>query len=157
MAFFGVYVEEGWKKIYLWLRKKKRSQFFFRQPMGPNPHQTTFLSKSKLKKVNFWSKICTPNYPEICHVPAVQGSGGAHWCPSKSPTVSKKSKKILPELHLVEIFCEKKTQTVAKHSVTRSKITLFRLAIPNMAGFWKKKVEFSCFLGFWGFPASEFC
>ena len=50
-----------------------------------------------------------------------------------------KKKKNVPELHLVAIFYEKKSETVTKHRVTRSKITLFRLAIPKMAGFWKKK------------------
>ena len=31
-------------------KKKKSAIFFFRPPMGPNPCQTTFLSKSKLTK-----------------------------------------------------------------------------------------------------------
>ena len=59
--------------------------------------------------------------------------------------------------HLAAIFCEKKPETVAKHRVTRSKIALFRLAIPKMAGFWKKKWNFRVFWGFGAFPASEFC
>ena len=57
----------------------------------------------------------------------------------------------MPKLHLVAIFCEKKSETVAKHRVTRSKITLFRLAIPKMAGFWKKKWNFRVFWGFGAF------
>ena len=61
-----------------------------------------------------------------------------------------KSKKNVPEQHLVAIFCEKTSETVTKHRVIRSKITLFRLTMPKMAGVWKKKVEFSCFFGVLG-------
>ena len=59
--------------------------------------------------------------------------------------------KNVPELHLAAIVCEKKSETVAKYRVARSKIALFRLAIPKMAGVWGKKVEFSCFGGFGAF------
>ena len=48
-------------------------------------------------------------------------------------------------MHLAAIFCEKKSETVAKHRVTRLKITLFRLAIPKMAGVWKKSGIFAFF------------
>ena len=82
-----------------------------------------------------------------CRGARVQGSDGVHWCPSKCPTVSKKSKKNVPELHLAAIFCEKRSETVAKHRVTWSKITPFRLAIPKMAGVWEKKVEIFVFFG----------
>ena len=82
---------------------------------------------------------------------AVQGSGGAHWCPSKWPTVSKKSKKKCAGTASSRDFCEEKSETVTKHRVTRSKITLFRLAIPKMAGVWKKKWNFRVFGGFGGF------
>ena len=57
-------------------------------------------------------------------------------------------KKNVPDLHLVAIFCEKKSETVG---VTRSKITLFRLAMPKMAGVWKKKLNFRVFWGFGAF------
>ena len=59
----------------------------------------------------------------------------------------KNEKKNVPGLHLVAIFCEKKPETVAKHRVTRSKITLFRLAIPKMVGVWKKNGIFVFFGG----------
>ena len=51
----------------------------------------------------------------------------------------------MPELHLAAIFCEKKSETVAKHRVTQSKITLFWLEIPKMAGFWEKSGIFAYF------------
>ena len=95
-----------------------------------------------------------------CPAPCSVGQRWSALVPLQMPDSFEKieKKKYVPELHLAAIFCEKKSETVAKHRVTRSKITLFRLAIPKMAGVWgKKKVEFSCFLGFWGFPASEFC
>ena len=51
-------------------------------------------------------------------------------------------KKNVPELHLVASFCEKKSERVSER-VTQSKITLFRPAIPKMAGFLGKKWKFS--------------
>ena len=60
-------------------------------------------------------------------------------------------KKNVPELDLVAIFCEKKSETVAKHGANQSNITLFRLAIPKMAVFGKKSGNFSVFVfGVWG-------
>ena len=143
---------------YSALRKEKKSpQIFFSTADGSKPPPNHFLSKSKLKKVDFWSKKkIDPKLPRnlLCRArhPAAQGSGGAHWCPSKYPTVSKKSKKNVPELHLVAIFCEKKSETVAIHRVTRSKNTLFRLAMPKMACFRGESGKFRVLGVFWAFP-----
>ena len=90
--------------------KKKSAIFFSSTADGSKPPPKHVLSKSKLKKKSILiEKKSTPNYPEICYVvpgplQRREGSGGAHWCPSKCPTVSKKSKKNVPELHLVAIF-----------------------------------------------------
>ena len=55
---------------YSALRKGKKSPqlLFFSTANGSKPPPNHFLSKSKLKKVDFWSKKWTPNYPEICYV-----------------------------------------------------------------------------------------
>ena len=71
--------------------------------------------------------------------------------PPNPDSFEKIEKKNVPELHLVAIFCEKKSETVTKHGVTRSKNALFRLAMPKMAGFWKKKWNFRVFRGFGAF------
>ena len=62
--------------------------------------------------------------------------------------------KNVPEMHLVAIFCEKKSETVTKHKVNQSKIVLFRLAIP-----WRFFGTRGGIFGFGGgaFSASEFC
>ena len=51
-----------------------------------------------------------------------------------------------PERYLVAIFCEKRSETVAKHMINQSKITLFRPAIPKMAVF-AGKIEILVFFG----------
>ena len=76
--------------------------------------------------------------------------------PLQIPDSFEKIEKNEPELHLVAIFCEKKSETVAKHRINQKKITPFRLAIPQMAGFFGEKVEILGFWGFGAFPASEF-
>ena len=70
-------------------------------------------------------------------------------CRALAPRQFRKNQKNVPEL--VAIFCEKRSETVAKHRVTRSKITLFLLAIPKIAGFWKKRWNFRVFGGFGAF------
>ena len=81
----------------------------------------------------------TPNNHEIRHVVPRPCSAGQRRCalvPLQIPdSFEKIEKNNVPELHLGAIFCEKRSETVAKHNVTRSKITPFRLAIPKMAAF----------------------
>ena len=52
--------------------------------------------------------------------------------PNARQFLKNRKKKNVPELHLVAIFCEKKSETVTKHRINQSKLTLFRLAIPIM-------------------------
>ena len=54
----------------------------------------------------------------------------------------------MSELHVVLIFCEKKSETVAKHRINQSKITLFRLAIPKMSVLGGMGIL--VFFGVWG-------
>ena len=86
--------------------------------------------------------------PAPCSVRQRRSALMLHQMPDSFEKIEKKN---VPELHLVAIFCEKKSETVTKHRVTWSKITLFRLAIPKMAGFWKKSGIFVFFGGFGAF------
>ena len=126
-------------------RKKKSPQFFFSttNTNGSKPQPNHFLSKSKLIPRNL---LWPTRAPEQRRAAAVRIDA-----PPNDRQFRKNRKKNVPELHLVAIFCEEKSETVRKHRVTRSKITLFRLAIPKMAGFWKKKKR--NFGVFWGFGA----
>ena len=168
--FFGVLGLSGlrillshfWPAPFQRPKGKKKFAIFFWPPMGPNPCQTTFYRNRNWKKSIFDRKKIDPKLPRnlLCRARPLQRRAAAEriGAPPNTRQFRKNRKKInVQELHLAAFFCEKRSETVAKHRVTWSKITLFRLAIPKMAGFWKKKVEFSCFLGFWGFPASEFC
>ena len=62
--------------------------------MGPNPR---FIEIEIEKSRCLIKKKLDPKLPRnlLCFArsPAVYGSGGAHWCPSKFPTVSKKIEK----------------------------------------------------------------
>ena len=167
-CFWGVWGLSGLRILlsYFWpaplqrpkggkIRKKKSTA------NGSKPPPNHVLSKSKLKKIIIFDrKKFGPKLPrnQLCRAmaPCSAGQRRSALVPSKYPTVSKKSKKNVPELHLAAIFCEKKSETVAKHRVTRSKLPFFGWQYPKWRGFGKK-VELSCFLGFWGFPASEFC
>ena len=53
-----------------------------------------------------------------------------------------------PELHLAAIFCERKSETVAKHRVTRSKLPFFGWQYPKWRFWGEWKIW--CFLGVWG-------
>ena len=82
----------------------------------------------------FYLKVSEPSGVDQGIVCTMPGRRNLHprpavVCGPEGPTY-----KNVPELHLVAIFCEEKSETVAKHRVTWSNITLFRLAIPKMAG-----------------------
>ena len=66
--------------------------------------------------------------------------------PPKCPTVSKKLGKNVPELHLAAIFCENKSETVAKHRINQSKNCPFVAGNTQNGGFWKK-MEIFVFFG----------
>ena len=124
-------------------------QFFSDLKWVQNCAKPRFIEIEIEKSRFLIEKNSTPNYPKIGNVPgppAVHCSGGAHWCPSKCPAVSKKSKKksagtassciFLREKVRNSVFAAKVRNSVfaTKNRVTWPKITLFWLAIPNMAG-----------------------
>ena len=143
--------------------------FIKRRGLVQTPAKPRFIEIEIEKSRFLIEKKSTPSYPEICYVVPRPKPAAVHIdAPPNAQQFRKK--KCAGTASSCDFFCEKKSETVTKHRVNQSKITLFRLAIPKMAVFFcfffflvffvfflKKKWNFGVFWGLGAFPASEFC